>query len=495
MRKHISLIGLIVFSLIIQSSNVSANTTDYAPIISFDNNQGMTIESTASIGGYIEDEEKPTSIWWTLFSDSSIINSEIITDKISITNSSDNRSKWSFDIILNDEITSCTCYLEIYAQTKSGQIFNKVLSFYISDGNELAPALVIDKDDENSWYSDFFYFTGFTNIIDNSNPYVSYSIQELSQNIDCGDTSIDQYLSMEYSMLTFEDGIDIFENSGYFQVRVNLQNYSDGNYVMYIGSHTENYILDGLISIECIKFRIDKTIPSVSINGLNKIIEGSENIEFDASESIDPQWGRSDLYYIWTFSENTTFDVTPIFIKSGRELTSVNIPTNISGYFEIKLQIIDKAGNIGTSQSEILIENIAPFIRLDVNGESRFDGDILDIKEGETIYLDASESSDTINDANSLRYIWKINNIPTYEGSVREINWPEEISDSYILTLEVIDNDNVASVISLSIGKSNTDNSFNVFILVLLGSFGFLIYSISLSRRKGEKIENIPKWV
>ena len=145
MRKHISLIGLIVFSLIIQSSNVSANTTDYAPIISFDNNQGMTIESTASIGGYIEDEEKPTSIWWTLFSDSSIINSEIITDKISIINSSDNRSKWSFDIILNDEITSCTCYLEIYAQTRSGQIINKVLSFYISDGNELAPAFPVSS--------------------------------------------------------------------------------------------------------------------------------------------------------------------------------------------------------------------------------------------------------------------------------------------------------------------------------------------------------------
>ena len=79
---------------------------------------------------------------------------------------------------------------------------------------------------------------------------------------------------------------------------------------------------------------------------------------------------------------------------------------------------------MGTSQSQIIIENIPPFIRLDVNGQSRFDGDIIDIKEGETIYLDASESSDTPNDANSLRYIWKINNIPTYEGSIREINWP-----------------------------------------------------------------------
>ncbi len=82
MKKHITLIGLIVFSLIGPSSNVSANTTDYSPIISFDKTQGMTIESTTSIGGYIEDEEKPTSVWWTLFSESSIIYSDIITEKI-----------------------------------------------------------------------------------------------------------------------------------------------------------------------------------------------------------------------------------------------------------------------------------------------------------------------------------------------------------------------------------------------------------------------------
>ena len=495
MKKHISLIGLIVFSLILPSSNVSANTTDYSPIISFDKTQGMTIESTTTIGGYIEDEEKPTSVWWTLFSESSIIYSDIITDKITIINSSDNRSKWYFNILFESEIISCTCYLEIYVQTKTGQIFNKVLSFYISDGNELAPALVIDKDDENSWYSEYFYFAGFTNLIDNSDPYVTYSIQKLSENIDCSETSIEQYLEMENTLLIFEDSINIFENTGYFHARVNLDNYSDGNYVMYIGSHNDNSLTDQLMSIECIKFRIDQTTPSVSINGLNSIVEGSENIEFDASDSIDPQWGRSDLYYIWTFTKNSSYDITPIFIESGRELTSVKIPTNISGKYDIKLQIIDKAGNMGTSQSQIIIENIPPFIRLDVNGQSRFDGDIIDIKEGETIYLDASESSDTANDANSLRYIWKINNIPTYEGSVREINWPEEINDGYILTLEVIDNDNEASTISLSIGKNNTDTSFNVFLFVLLGSFGFLIYSISSSRRNREKIENIPKWV
>ena len=195
----------------------------------------------------------------------------------------------------------------------------------------MAPALVIDKYDENSWYSEYFYFAGFTNLIDNSDPYVTYSIQKLSENIDCSETSIEQYLEMENTLLTFEDSINIFENTGYFHARVYLDNYSDGNYVMYIGSHNDNSLTDQLMSIECIKFRIDQTIPSVSINGLNSIVEGSENIEFDASDSIDPQWGRSDLYYIWTFTKNSSYDVTPIFIESGRELTSVKIPTNISG--------------------------------------------------------------------------------------------------------------------------------------------------------------------
>ena len=147
------------------------------------------------------------------------------------------------------------------------------------------------------------------------------------------------------------------------------------------------------------------------------------------------------------------------------------------------------------NKSKKTIELIEHYEKLKNLNDQKDSNNIIDIKEGETIYLDASKSSDTPNDANSLRYIWKINNIPTYEGSIREINWPEEINDGYILTLEVIDNDNDASTISLSIGKNNNDTSFNVFLLVLLGSFGFLIYSVSSTRRKREKIENIPKWV
>ena len=501
MKKHISLIVVIIFSLIIQSSNVSANTAGNIPIISFDNEQGMTIVSTTSISGYIEDGEEPTSIWWTLLSDSSIINSDIITDKVSIVNSTENRTKWTFNINIDYEINSCTCYLEIYVQTESGQIFIEVLSFYILEETEsadtklLAPALVIDKDQENSWFSDDFHFTGFTNKIDNSNPYMTYSIQLQSQNLDCRDTSNEQYLDMEYSDIIFDDSIYRLENSGNFHARVNLNNFSDGNYVMYVGSHSDKSPIEGTMSMDCIKFRIDKTSPTVSIYGLTKIVEGSENIQFDASDSLDPQWGRSELYYIWTFSKNTSFDNTPVFIKSGREMMSINIPTNDSGHFQLKLQIIDKAGNIGTNKLDIIIENIPPFVRLNVNDQSQFDGDTIDIKEGESIYLDASKSSDTVNDANSLRYIWKINNIPTYEGSTREIEWPENIRDGYILTLEVIDNDNQASTISLIIGKSQADSPFNIYILFLLGSFGFLIYSISSYRRKRQKQGNIPKWV
>ena len=116
---------MIVFSLILPSSNVSANTTDYSPIISFDKTQGMIIDSTTSIDGYIEDEEKPTSVWWTLFSESSIIYSDIITEKITIINSSDNRSKWYFNILFESEIISCKCYLEIYVRQSSKFLANR----------------------------------------------------------------------------------------------------------------------------------------------------------------------------------------------------------------------------------------------------------------------------------------------------------------------------------------------------------------------------------
>ena len=68
---------------------------------------------------------------------------------------------------------------------------------------------------------------------------------------------------MENTLLTFDDSINIFESSGYFHARVNLNNHSDGNYVMYIGSHNANSLIDQLMSLECIKFRIDQTTPCI----------------------------------------------------------------------------------------------------------------------------------------------------------------------------------------------------------------------------------------
>ena len=79
--------------------------------------------------------------------------------------------------------------------------------------------------------------------------------------------------------------------------------------------------------------------------------------------------------------------------------------------------------------------------------------------------VDASSSTDTSNDIDGLRYVWRVDNVPTYEGSSRSIAWPDGVDDdSFVLSIEVIDDDSESSMISVVVvnnSESGSPPSFN----------------------------------
>ena len=90
-----------------------------------------------------------------------------------------------------------------------------------------------------------------------------------------------------------------------------------------------------------------------------------------------------------------------------------------SGNYTLILTVTDECGLSNSSSISFSIVNMAPIARLSINQLEVFNGESIELLADEELELDASESSDTENDIGSLRCIWKVNNVPFYEGCVR----------------------------------------------------------------------------
>ena len=178
---------------------------------------------------------------------------------------------------------------------------------------------------------------------------------------------------------------------------------------------------------------------------------------------------------------------------SGSAQRSITVNTTDSGTYLVKLSISDNAGNIGTATQYLEVNNIPPVVRLTIGEDPISDNGEFTMSRDSTYMIDASGSTDTQNDADNLRYIWRINNIPTYEGASREFSWPEGVDGDFILTIEVIDDDSESSQISILVKDESALTSTPLPIIVLILSLIFFSYSV-MNFRKQDSESDIPKW-
>jgi hypothetical protein len=136
---------------------------------------------------------------------------------------------------------------------------------------------------------------------------------------------------------------------------------------------------------------------------------------------------------------------------------------------------------------------MAPTARLTIDGEDYFDNDQVTLDPDSSILVDASSSTDTSNDLDGLRYVWRVDNVPTYEGASRSISWPDGVDDDrFVLSIEVIDDDSESSMISVIVVDNTGSGSPPLSIIILIISGAFLSYSIF--RRSKSDDSEIPKW-
>ena len=282
-----------------------------------------------------------------------------------------------------------------------------------------------------------------------------------------------------------------FSLFGEFTQTVDSSMLEDGWFSLWL--FTSSHQSSAVIQSQCFASRIDNSDPVAIIEGDTSSTEGEGNLIFDAGSSYDQYWGKEGLNYVWTLVSLENSGSILMEIKEGTDISYFTFQDDISGNFELSLLVSDEQGNTDDTSISFSVENLPPVAKLIVSDQSLTDGDKFKLPDLNEWTLDASDSIDTANDLDGLRCVWKINFRTIYEGCERTLLWPEDdTNDTLLLTLEVIDDDDDFSTITVELSRSDQGNDFPITIIVLLISILFFVSSVFYSRRTDDM--EIPKW-
>jgi len=172
----------------------------------------------------------------------------------------------------------------------------------------------------------------------------------------------------------------------------------------------------------------------------------------------------------------------------------MSIPTGNSGDYSLTLVVTDAGGMMSTMVKEFTIQNVVPEAIASLDGLSIEDGARIKLSPGSEWALDASASIDSANDQAGLRCVWKIDYAPVYEGCERTLSWKSDINDPIILTLDVIDDDDDYSTISVQLVHPDASEPMPYSLIVLVISALFMLSAVLLRFRSSDDSSSIPKW-
>ena len=182
-----------------------------------------------------------------------------------------------------------------------------------------------------------------------------------STNVKCTNA----YLSLPTNSVNFIPSQDS-QSVGLFSFQIDIVNLSDGWYDLSIFAKNP---INQEFSYDCRSIMVDNSPPIVVIEGPSTISEGDGYAIFDGTSSFDETWGIQGLTYIWSVINTDLFSENGTVIVAGLDERTLSVNTRQAGNYEIKLTVLDKAGNLGTSINSLEIQNIPPLVKLTIDGE------------------------------------------------------------------------------------------------------------------------------
>ena len=493
--------GSVTFVILLIALNIPALNSqaenDFPATLSIDVEDGTVIDDESVYTALLMDELEPQSASWELL-DSTSSRHYVSISEFHQGVTSGPVTEWTFDIVISPEtVGSCSCILVVSTIDSNGVHIVEYASIFIQSlgvsEEALPPTLHIHESGMDYWHSESYFLEALSSTIHNTVPSFS-TIIRASSTIKCtygGLESEDSLYAVNYNSTPHPSLSEIMWDGDTLTFEIGLIDFDDGWHDIIIFAQSE--IEDLTYSHDCISIRIDNTPPSVILNVPEELSEGTDGVYLDASSTFDDYWGIQGLTYTWSVKEvaGSIEETNQVF--SGLDYRSIELSLTNSGVYNISLSVSDNAGNVGISTSTLEIVNMAPTARLTINGVDYFDNDQVTLPPDSSILVDASSSTDTLNDIDGLRYVWRVDNVPTYEGASRSISWPDGVDeDSFVLSIEVIDDNSESSVISVIVANNSESGNPPLSILILIISGGFFSYAL-LRRSKSDHSE-IPKW-
>ena len=463
-----------VFALVAVAHAVAAEEAD-ASFIGFNDDNGLHIPEHSTVSGFLVSSVEPEVAYWTAVEQSGedTVAKGDGSLQFSEPHEYGNMLKWSWEAVIDpDETGDCSCILRISISHTGQDAVSSSLAVFI--GNSTGSVLLPDTPSSESWFGGEVEFSGWAASSYDPTASISFSLlSAVSPSTSCADQPVPP-VGESLSVL------------GDYSATIDASGLDDGWYSAWTTSSTQFSVV-----YHCVPVRVDNNPPTTSIIGPNEAQEGDDALLFDGGSSDDGYWGKGDIYHIWTLLDKSNPGSAPVSVSQGESTFSLD--TDLSGNFELLLRVIDGGGLYSSTSRNITITNVIPTVKLTVDGKSISHGESVRLSSGETWEIDASGSLDSTNDINGLRCVWKVENEPLYEGCQRSFSWPDSDTEKLILTVEVIDDDDEYSFISVELVHPDYTDDLPLGIIALVLSAAFLVSAI-LFRRKSTSMGEIPKW-
>jgi hypothetical protein len=262
----------------------------------------------------------------------------------------------------------------------------------------------------------------------------------------------------------------------------------------------EFYVTDALLlnsNTEILAIVIDTHAPIVTLSGAEHVIE-SQAIFISAF--VDDGYSGSNEIIVWTIHSPDGKVRNPTN-EEFQDDYSLNLVPVLSGEWIIDLLVRDGGGHFVTTSHSFNVSNSAPQAHLTLDGFEVHNGSSLTPANTNNWVLDGSESSDTVDDMQTLQYVWYIDGNAIVSGKSIFTQADYSFSGHKEVMLVVTDDDGAKSQINLTIFVEE-EYSASKDSLILIGIIALTILlpgllvmrKVIVQSRASASSRKIPKW-
>ena len=216
---------------------------------------------------------------------------------------------------------------------------------------------------------------------------------------------------------------------------------------------------------------VDRNPPNVTFSSISELLE-SETITVDLN--VDDGYEGSVYSITWTIIEPDG----ELRAVSSTEILSDNrlsFDADKQGVYQIFGLIRDTAGNFVNVQHNVSVINVEPQLDLRYDGYKISNNQTVTVKSTDDWCFSANQTTDTVNDIDSLQYNWFVDGKSLLSGRSYLLSSDIKSDDWKEITLTLSDNNGASSSITFSVEEQEKQESSSFQSIPIWTSILFLI--------------------